>query len=167
MNSECTLNLECTMKDSTWKLKKAIESIPNQGCELITTIREKLVELGWDECEVFKIHLALEEAVMNAIKHGNELDPNKKVSIECKVDGEQFHIEITDEGTGFDRSQVPDPTLEENLLKETGRGLMLIEKYMSDVEYVGDGNRIRMFKKNNSSNGENCSRNSQSSTDCP
>ena len=135
------------MNESKWNINTSIESVPNLGCQLIGTIREKLIELGWDEGDVFKIHMALEEAIMNAIKHGNELIAEKKVSVTVAIESGLFSADIADEGNGFDRDDVPDPTLEQNLLKESGRGLMLIEKFMSSVEYQGCGNRVTMTKQ--------------------
>lgn len=145
-------NLE--MSDSAWNLNVAIESIPNKGCDLITQIIAKVSEMGWDDGDIFKIHMALEEAIMNAIKHGNELDASKEVSVDVTVEQDWFYADIKDEGQGFEREDVPDPTLEQNLLKESGRGLMLIEKFMSSVEYVGCGNRVKMSKKKSENSDE-------------
>ena len=135
------------MNESVWNLNTEIASIPTKGCQLIGMIREKLIELGWVESDVFKIHMALEEAIMNAIKHGNELIEEKKVSVEINIESDWFKADIADEGDGFEREDVPDPTLEQNLLKESGRGLMLIEKFMNSVEYQGNGNRVKMTKQ--------------------
>ena len=63
---------------------------------------------------------------------------------------EQAHVEVRDEGPGFVRRKVPNPTLEENLDKCSGRGLLLIEAYMSDVDWSEDGRTIRMTKRNTS-----------------
>jgi serine/threonine-protein kinase RsbW len=102
----------------------------------------------FDAQSTFAIKLALEEAFVNAIKHGNRLDPAKHVHVESNVTDEQAEIIIEDEGPGFDRSCVPDPTAEENLDKCSGRGILLMEAYMSNVEYSKNGRRIRMLKKN-------------------
>lgn len=135
------------MTDLTWKLNTRIDSVPKHGCDLIGKIVGKMADLGWDDGDVFKIHMALEEAIMNAIKHGNELDESKEVAIDIKVEEDWFHADIADQGKGFNREDVPDPTLEQNLLKETGRGVTLIENFMSCVEYIGCGNRVKMSKK--------------------
>ncbi len=135
------------MNDSDWQLSTTIKSIPEKGCELVCTIREKLTELAWPENDVFKIHLALEEIIMNAIKHGNQLNPDKNVTVNCDVAAGVFKADILDEGEGFDRDDVPDPTQTENLLQETGRGLTIIENFMTSVEYVGSGNRVKISKK--------------------
>src|SRR5690606_30246239 len=90
----------------------------------------------------------LEEAMINAIKHGNRLDMKKHVHVQYKVTPEQVEIIIQDEGEGFRREDVPDPTLEENITKCSGRGILLIEAYMNTVEFSDGGRRVRMVKKN-------------------
>ena len=96
----------------------------------------------------FAIKLALDEAVTNAIKHGNQLNPAKHVEVWAEVTPEEARVEVRDEGPGFTRKQVPDPLLEENLDKCSGRGLLLIEAYMSEVDWSEDGRTIRMTKQN-------------------
>ncbi|MBM4000476.1 MAG: ATP-binding protein [Planctomycetes bacterium] len=100
----------------------------------------------WTADEVFGVHLALEEALMNAIKHGNQLDANKSVHVRTEVCREWIRIEIADQGDGFVLSDVPDPTLDENLDLPSGRGLMLIRTFMTSVEYNEKGNRVTMVK---------------------
>jgi serine/threonine-protein kinase RsbW len=99
---------------------------------------------GYNSQTVFAIKLALEEAMMNAIKHGNRLDEKKKVHIEAKVSSRQAEIVVEDEGPGFNRRSVPDPTLPENLEKCSGRGIHLIEAYVHEVEWSKGGRRVRM-----------------------
>ena len=102
---------------------------------------------GFTEDDVFGIHLALEEAATNAVKHGNDDDPSKKVSIEYLVNDEVFDITITDQGSGFKPSQVPDPRKDENIYKLGGRGLLLMRAYMDVVEYSNGGNSVHMSKR--------------------
>jgi len=96
----------------------------------------------------FGIKLALEEALINAIKHGNKLDPAKVVRVDAVVTATEATITIEDEGPGFRRKDVPDPTAEENLIKCSGRGILLMEHYMDRVVYSNKGRRVRMVKKN-------------------
>ncbi len=103
---------------------------------------------GFNPNSIFAIRLALEEGLVNAIKHGNKLDPKKKVIVEAKVTPERFEIEIEDQGPGFDRSSVPDPCAEENLCKCSGRGILLIEAYMNSVTWSHGGRRVRMVRLN-------------------
>ncbi len=96
--------------------------------------------------EVFAIHLALEEAVVNAIKHGNNCDPSKKAYLTYSISGDRVDIVVSDEGDGFDPSNVPDPCCDHNLCKASGRGLFLIKSYMDLVEHNDSGNSIHMVK---------------------
>jgi serine/threonine-protein kinase RsbW len=98
------------------------------------------------EHELFSIKLALEEALVNAIKHGNQYDRNKKVHIAYEIQPDRFVIHITDEGPGFDPADVPDPTAIENLERPCGRGLMLMRHYMTEVAFNQRGNSVVMSK---------------------
>ena len=109
-------------------------------------IEEALQASGYTEHETFAIKLALEEALVNAIKHGNQLDADKRVYVAYHVTPERFDIRITDEGTGFNPEDVPDPTAIENLERPCGRGLLLMRGFMTEVEYLGRGNVVRMSK---------------------
>ena len=103
--------------------------------------------MGYDEQDVFAIRLALEEGMMNAIKHGNKLDRSKTVRIEAKVTPATVEITVEDQGPGFQRTAVPDPCCEENLLKCSGRGILLMEAYMDKVQYSRGGRRVKMVKR--------------------
>ncbi len=96
--------------------------------------------------EVFAIHLALEEAVVNAIKHGNNCDSSKKAYLSYSISDDRVDIVVSDEGGGFDPSRIPDPCCDDNLCKASGRGLFLIKSYMDLVEYNDSGNSIHMVK---------------------
>lgn len=111
--------------------------------ERIITLLEKL---GYSMKDVFGVRLALEEALVNAIKHGNGMDPNKQVHVLCEINDERARIVIEDEGPGFDPHDVPDPTAEENLEKPGGRGIMLMKAFMSEVTYSDTGNRVELVK---------------------
>jgi serine/threonine-protein kinase RsbW len=103
---------------------------------------------GFDDEAMFAIKLALEEGLINAIKHGNRHDPKKHVTVDATITDKAAEFWIHDEGSGFKRNQVPDPTHESNLEKSSGRGLLLIESYMTEVEYSDDGRRLHMaFRK--------------------
>ena len=109
-------------------------------------IEEALHSAAYTEHDVFAIKLALEEALVNAIKHGNQLDPDKRVFVVYSVSPERFDIRITDEGAGFNPDDVPDPTAIENLERPCGRGLLLMRGFMTEVEYHGRGNVVTMAK---------------------
>jgi serine/threonine-protein kinase RsbW len=96
--------------------------------------------------DTFAIRTGFEEAANNAITHGNSGDPAKAATIDLTVGQGQVDITIEDEGPGFDYSHLEDPTSDENLLKESGRGVMLIHSFMDEVHYIGPGNRVRLVK---------------------
>src|SRR4051812_23842281 len=112
-------------------------------------IEEALHASRFSEHDVFSIKLAVEEALVNAIKHGNQMDPGKQVHVSYRISPERFDIRITDEGPGFNPEDVPDPTAPENLERPCGRGLLLIRGFMTSVEYVGRGNVVTMSKVRN------------------
>jgi serine/threonine-protein kinase RsbW len=98
------------------------------------------------ETDQFAVKLAVEEALVNAIKHGNQLDPAKRVRILYSVDEETFHIRITDEGSGFNPEDLPDPTADDFLERPCGRGVLLIKSFMTTVDFPGRGNEVVMSK---------------------
>jgi serine/threonine-protein kinase RsbW len=106
-----------------------------------------LQNTGWSEREVFGIHMAVEEALVNAIQHGNQEDPAKFVHVRYQAAPYRLRIEITDEGPGFLPANVADPTSGERLCQPNGRGLLLMKAYMSKVEYLGCGNQLVMEKR--------------------
>jgi len=96
--------------------------------------------------DLFGIKLALEEALVNALKHGNQMDRSRQVHISYCLLPDRFEVSILDEGSGFDPDEVPDPTAAENLERPSGRGLILMRHYMSEVAFLGPGNCVRMSK---------------------
>jgi serine/threonine-protein kinase RsbW len=116
--------------------------------EVQNRILEAVKANGFDGQNFFAINLALEEALTNAIKHGNRHHPGKKVIVEAKVTPKKFEITIEDEGEGFNRKSVPDPTIIENIEKCSGRGILLIEAYMTRVSWDRGGRRLKMVKRN-------------------
>ena len=113
------------------------------------TCRQILAELessDFGKEEVFAVHLALEEAFINAARHGNKMDPDKQIKIDYSVDLEKVEITIADEGSGFDPDKVPDPRCGDNIYRGEGRGVLLIRSYMDEVEYNEQGNGVRMIK---------------------
>jgi serine/threonine-protein kinase RsbW len=94
----------------------------------------------------FGIRLALDEAIVNAIKHGNAFHPEKTVRVACLISDEIFRCEIEDQGTGFRLEDVPDPTDDENLERPCGRGIMLMRSFMSKIEYNETGNKVLLEK---------------------
>lgn len=114
-------------------------------------IQKEIQELwqshGMSDMDLPDMQLALEEGLANAIKHGNQLDTSKKVTVECYLNEDVVRIVIQDEGEGFDLNDVPDPTLPENLDKPSGRGVMLMKAFMDDVIYNDVGNQLTFIKR--------------------
>jgi serine/threonine-protein kinase RsbW len=96
--------------------------------------------------DTFAVRTGFEEAVTNAIAHGNGGDPNKSAAIDVAVGASRIEITIEDEGPGFNQACLKDPTADENLLKESGRGVMLMRSFMDEVHYNDAGNRVRLVK---------------------
>jgi len=116
-----------------------------EGLELAqSTAAEALAARGYEDGSMFAVRLAIEEAVVNAFRHGNLSDPKKVVFFRATIDDARAEFEVEDQGPGFDPRLIPDPTDEDNLEIPSGRGVMLIKAYMTEVEYVKPGNRLRM-----------------------
>ncbi len=101
--------------------------------------------MGYDQAACFAVRTALEEVVSNATHHGNNDDPDRKVTIECSADPAAVVIEVQDEGLGFDPRSVPDPTRPENVDIPSGRGIMIMQVYMTEVEFRPPGHLVRMI----------------------
>ena len=107
-------------------------------------IQQAIGRFGYDQAACFAVRTAVEEAVGNAMHHGNANDPDLTVTTEYAADAARVVIDVRDEGLGFDPRSVPDPTRPENVDIPAGRGIMLMRSYMSEVEYAVPGNRVRM-----------------------
>ncbi|MFH1837183.1 MAG: ATP-binding protein [Candidatus Omnitrophota bacterium] len=117
--------------------------LKEESKKLIALLKSK----GIDENIIFDIHVGFEEALRNAMIHGNKMEADKKVTIDIKIKEESIVISVEDEGDGFDPGEVPDPTLEENLLRDRGRGVYLITNLMDKVKYEDKGRCVIMEKK--------------------
>ena len=117
--------------------------------QLQSEIEEALQIAQFPESEIFAIKMAVEEALVNAIKHGNQMDPEKSVRVSYTALTDRFDVRITDEGPGFNPSDVPDPTSPENLERPCGRGLLLMRYYMTEVSFDASGSTISMYKLRN------------------
>jgi len=100
----------------------------------------------YSKADQFAMDLAMEEAVVNALRHGNRADPAKAVTVFVRVDDEQVVVEVEDEGDGFDPKAVPDPRAWPNLERPGGRGLLLMRHYMSWVRHNERGNRVTLCR---------------------
>lgn len=99
---------------------------------------------NFDDDKKNDVLLVLNEAVMNAIVHGNQKDPEKHVIVRAFLNGQRMTFKIRDEGEGFDPSTLPDPLDPQNLLKPGGRGVFLIHHYANEVHYSEEGNEVEI-----------------------
>ncbi len=130
------------------KIDKSIEIPSDIGYikKVSHELLEHLKEKGVDRSIQFDVRLAVEEAVRNAIEHGNTYNKELPVLIRYSVDGKKITVDIQDKGTGFHLKSVPDPREGGNLLQEGGRGVFLMHKLMDKVRYNKKGNRVTMIK---------------------
>jgi serine/threonine-protein kinase RsbW len=130
----------------TWQCDRVIPSDVRAGRQVVDEVLLQLKAQHWAPRDVFGVHLALHEALINAITHGNHQDANKQVHISCRLSPDLVRIEITDEGAGFDPAKIPDPTSSERLTATSGRGVLLMKAFMNRVEYNVPGNRVILEK---------------------
>ena len=106
--------------------------------------------LGFDDDDQNNIGMAVRECMVNAVVHGNRYSQNKQVHLEMEGSSESLTIVIGDEGEGFDMQLLPDPLAPENLLRQSGRGLLLIRAFMDDIDLhprEGGGTEVRLEKR--------------------
>lgn len=110
---------------------------------------DALTRLGLDEDSRHWVGLAVREGVANAIKHGNQQDPDKQVNVELSLERDQAVIRILDRGAGFDPESIPDPLAPENRLKPNGRGIFYMKSFMDDIRYSRepDGGTLVTLRK--------------------
>ena len=99
---------------------------------------------GFPPASIFALRLALEEAMTNAFRHGHEALPDEPIDLEWRIGPGRAEFVIEDRGPGFEPGAVPDPTLDENLERPSGRGIMLMRAYMTEVRFNERGNRVTM-----------------------
>jgi len=134
------------VSDSLVHKSVVIDSSRSAVEQLCSRLLEAATAKDFDGDDIFAIHLALEEALLNAIQHGNKQGTDKQIKVEYFITPAKFEISITDQGTGFNPDAVADPRAEENLRKCCGRGLLLMRSYMDAVEYNEAGNCVHMVK---------------------
>lgn len=108
--------------------------------DFVTDIQKKS---QLEEDATGNLMLLLSEAVTNAIVHGNKLDENKTVEVEVQINSSKIISTVKDHGEGFDPKAANDPLKEENLLKDSGRGIFLIKEISDSVDYLDNGTKIR------------------------
>lgn len=133
------------MEKTQTTLDSTLESVDK--AEVIAT--EEARKVGFDEDDQAQIGMAVRECMVNAVVHGNRYSKNKKVHLDVEKSQERLTFIVGDEGDGFDLSSLPDPLAPENLLRQSGRGIMLIRAFMDDFDLhprPGGGTEVRLSK---------------------
>lgn len=132
------------------KIQTALESTLESVDKAESLVLREAEKLGFDEDEAHQIGMAVRECTVNAVVHGNRYSKNKKVHLEIERSATRLIVTIGDEGAGFDFESIPDPTSPENLLRQSGRGLLLIRAFMDEVDLrvrPGGGTEVRLVKQ--------------------
>ncbi len=150
--SQGMINLDQSesLGNSKGRNKTIIIKIPSEIKQLkkvSSRILDSITSQHIDEAVLFDIRLCVEEAVRNAIVHGNRCDKKLSITISYWIEDGSFNIEVEDEGKGFDHKELPDPTEEGNMLRNHGRGVYLIKRLMDEVRYNEIGNKVKMVKR--------------------
>lgn len=127
-----------------WR-REAVASVEDVA-RVIGAVAGAMIAAGYSEKEVYRVHLSLEEAVVNAHKHGHGGDWGKPVAVRYHVGPGGVMVQVEDEGAGFDTERVPDPLAPENLERPSGRGLLIMRTYLSGVCHNERGNTICLCK---------------------
>ncbi len=135
-----------TQLNNVWRYATSFLSVSGAGESFVDAVLRELERRAWSSKDLFAVQLALEEAIANAVEHGNRRDPAKKVDVSAEISVERVLLSVRDEGEGFDESATPNPTLDENLEIPTGRGLLLIRSFMTNVWRGLNGAEIFMEK---------------------
>jgi len=114
---------------------------------ILEYLQERVAKLGLIRPERSNLFVALDEAFVNAVKHGNKNDPSKLLKITAELSSKEASFTVEDEGEGFDIREIPDPCDPANLFRSSGRGVLLIYNIMDEVEYNAQGNRVKMVKR--------------------
>jgi len=131
-----------TTTDKTIVIQSRLEEAP----QVQQAVVQELQDRDFPSEAVFAVRLAMDEALSNAIRHGNESDPEKTVTVNFTCTDEQITVSIEDQGPGFLPEALPDPTAEENLERPHGRGVMLMNAYMTEVSYAEQGRKVILTK---------------------
>jgi serine/threonine-protein kinase RsbW len=128
----------------TYTLDSSIESVER----LEQTAEEVARKAGVDEDEVFRISMAVREAAVNAVLHGNRYSPEKRIFASFETTSEELVIRIADQGEGLDPNSLPDPLAPENLLRSSGRGIFLIRSFMDEIKFrqLHPGTELTLIK---------------------
>ena len=159
---EKTLSFKIRCIDTAQDVKHVREKIDLElpsDLTLMNSVLEYLLDrvqkLGLVEIEQSNLFVALDEAFVNAVKHGNRNNPEKLLRVTAELSAREAIFTVEDEGEGFDVREIPDPTDPANLFKSSGRGVLLIYNIMDEVEYSRGGAKLKMVKRPQNGNQNN------------
>ncbi len=135
------------IQDLHEKIEFEIPSVISLMNNILDYLMKRVEKIGVVNPETSNLFVALDEAFVNAVKHGNKFDTSKLVRITADVSPEEARFTIEDEGDGFNVAEIPDPLDPQNLFKTSGRGVLFIYNIMDEVKYNERGNRLTMVKK--------------------
>jgi serine/threonine-protein kinase RsbW len=129
----------------SYRMESTLESV-NKAEEMADQIA---AQSGFDEDVRGGISMAVREAMINAVLHGNAYDPAKRVNLTFEQNSRELIITIGDEGRGLEPDEIPDPLAPENLMKQSGRGIFLIRAFMDEVRFrkLEPGTEITLIKR--------------------
>ncbi len=133
------------MEKTQTTLESSLQSV-DQAEEIVMREADKL---GFEDDEQHQIGMAVRECMVNAVVHGNRYSKKKKVHLDVERTNESLAVTIGDEGEGFDLSSLPDPLSPENLMRQSGRGILLIRAFMDEFDLhprPGGGTEVRLVK---------------------
>ncbi len=135
------------IQDLHEKIEFEIPSVISLMNNILNYLMKRVEKIGVVNPETSNLFVALDEAFVNAVKHGNKFDTSKLVRITADISPEEARFTIEDEGDGFNVAEIPDPLDPHNLFKTSGRGVLFIYNIMDEVKYNERGNRLTMVKK--------------------
>ena len=140
-----------TLERVSYTLDSTLDSV-NKAEQTAEAVAAKM---PFDDEDCHRIAMAVREAAVNAVLHGNAYDPKKKMTVSFENTGESLVIKISDQGRGLNEQDIPDPLAEENLLKQSGRGIFLIRSFMDEVRIrnLEPGTEITLIKHTGHSEG--------------
>jgi serine/threonine-protein kinase RsbW len=142
---------------STYRVEVSLESTLDSVDQAEEMSQAFARDVGFCEEDQMKIGMAVREAMVNAVFHGNRWDPGKKAGLKMELESGHLVVTVTDEGPGFDLEKVADPLASENLLKQSGRGIFLIRSFMDEIQVrrrPPRGAEMRMVKYPSPHNGK-------------
>lgn len=135
------------VRDLYEKIEFEIPSAISPMQSILDYLMKRVEKVGVVRPEKSNLFIALDEAFVNAVKHGNKFNAQKLVRISAEISAQEARFTIEDEGEGFDVNTIPNPLEPENLCKSSGRGVLFIYNIMDEVKYNERGNRLTMVKR--------------------